>query len=96
MRVTINLRFAADVESEAEAWDIAEGLERAAMKRDYVGISAWVDPLEGQRSSVLVPEGQAPVPSAAERIERVSGLTPTAAGDVSGPLSPVPPGTTPD
>lgn len=93
MRVKINLSFLADVESEAEAWEIAEHLEKAAIKRDYTAISTWVTVGTG-REGALGPESD-PVTSSAERMERHSGLTPTAVGDMEGVLTPLMPGTVP-
>lgn len=88
MRVTVHLKFQVDVESEGEAWEIADRLESAAMKKDYVGISAWVESEAGSRAGVLVPEGQEAPASEAMRTERAPGAEPTAVGDAGGVLSP--------
>jgi hypothetical protein len=44
------LEFQVDVEDPAQAWEIADGLEQAAMSRGYVAASSHVeDPLGGDR-----------------------------------------------
>lgn len=93
MRAQVHLRFLVDVEDEIEAWKIAEGLESAAVARDYVGVSGWVEAIEG-RGGVLVPQGQEPIMTEAEKLERVprgSQLV-TSVGFEGGSLSPVLPG----
>jgi hypothetical protein len=88
MRVQIHLRFTADVESKEEAWLIVDGLEAAAVRKDFIGVSAWVEE-SSSRDALLRPEGSEPLVSAAEVQERVSGLQPTAVGVDGAPgLSP--------
>jgi hypothetical protein len=81
VRVNIHLKFTADVEDESEAWEIADRLEKAAVARGYVAVTGWVDLGDSSRLGVLVPEGQEAVTTQADRIERISGLTPTGIGD---------------
>lgn len=64
----VRLTFVMDVEDEDEAWEVAEGLEAAAIKRDFREVNAWVEPNDA-RAEVLGTE-DAPVASAAETIVR--------------------------
>lgn len=93
MRAVIHVQFTADVEDELAAWRIVDGLEGAATRAGYIGVSSWVESGTA-RAGVMVPEGSKEVPvTEAERIERVSGNRVTAIGDGSeGGLTPVLPG----
>jgi hypothetical protein len=93
VRRKIHLTFSADVETEEEAWAIAEGLEAAATKRDYVGVNSWVE-YEG-RENALGSEA-APPTTAAETMVRQRNDQVTAVGDFEGSLSPLAPGTVPN
>jgi len=89
MRRVIHLKFTAEVETEAEAWSIAEQLERAAVARNYRAVTGWVES-DGSREGILVAEGEVPPTTEAMRIERAPGNAPTAIGaDASGGVSPV-------
>lgn len=89
MRRVIHLKFTAEVETEAEAWAIAEQLEQAATARNYRAVSGWVES-DGSREGILVAEGEVPPTTEAMRIERAPGNAPTAIGaDASGGVSPV-------
>lgn len=87
MRATIHLKFSVDVENEGDAWEICEKLEEAALKQEYVGVSTWVESGD-RRSGILVPEGQDPTTTEAQRLERTPGLQPTSIGDAEGRVSP--------
>lgn len=69
MAYRITLTFVVDMD-EASAWEIAEALETAGMKRDYREVSSYAEEVD-PRTGVLVPEGSATIPETnAERLER--------------------------
>jgi len=72
------------VGNETEAWEIADGLEQAAIRKGYRESNGFVT-TEG-RGSVLVPEGSAPVLTQAEAVERRAS-TPMGFGDADGMLT---------
>lgn len=67
----VTLTFVVDVD-EGKAWDIAEGLEKAAMARNYREVNSWVE--AGSRGQLLGTE-ESPVASSAETIERKTTAT---------------------
>lgn len=73
----VRLEFEADV-SEDEAWDIADSLEKAAIKRGYREVNGYVV-TDGGRGSVLGTE-ENPVQSDAETLEHRTGGGPTQFG----------------
>lgn len=77
----VRLEFRMDGTLE-EAWELAEGLEQAAMKKDFRAISAWAEEDDGGRRSVLGTE-QSPVVSSAVAERPQTGDGPTQIGDPS-------------
>ncbi len=58
------------VPNEAQAWEIADGLEQAAIRKDYREANGYVT-TEG-RGAVLVDEGEKPILTQAETAVRRS------------------------
>ena len=56
------------VPDEADAWEIADGLEQAAIGRNYREVNGYVT-IEG-RGGILVDEGETPTLTRAERVVR--------------------------
>lgn len=63
----VSLTFIVDGVEEGDAWDIAEGLQRAAMNKNYRASSGWVEPVG--REGLLGSEAN-PVQSNAETVVR--------------------------
>lgn len=66
MKQRVTLTFVVDT-TEDEAWDIADGLESAARKKDFMEINAYVTVED--RGGVLGTE-DAPIKSSAEMVTR--------------------------
>lgn len=70
MAYRVTLTFVVD-ESEDSAWDIADGLEKAAIKRNWREVNGYVNAINA-RGQVLGPEGEPPQ-TAAETVVRRTG-----------------------
>lgn len=69
MAYRITLTFVVDVD-EGSAWEIAEAMETAGMRRNYREVSSFAQEVD-PRTGVLVPEGSAVVPASnAESLAR--------------------------
>ena len=68
MRYKVVLEFMIDG-TEGEAWEISEALERAAIKKNYLQVSSWVE--SSDRGGLLGTEEQ-PITSSASSCERVT------------------------
>ncbi len=70
-RLQITLQFLLPEGTEdAEAWRVAEGLEEAAIRQGYHGVSAWPTATGGGR--VLAPLGEEPPAQQAEAVEAIT------------------------
>ena len=68
MAYRITLTFVVDVD-EGSAWEIAEAMETAGMKRNYREVSSYAQEVD-PRTGVLVVEGKEPPETSAESLER--------------------------
>lgn len=72
MAYRVTLTFVVD-DSEDEAWDIAEKLEQAAIKRNYREVNGFVNPLDARGNVLTGTEGSPGAATSAVTVERSSG-----------------------
>ena len=82
MRVNVHLRFYVDVDDVDEAWDIAESLEKAAVKKGYFGASGWITTED--RAALLGSEESPPASSAETVTRQEPGVKPMTFGGDDG------------